>query len=630
VKGVAALLAAVAATLLLAAPSQAAIHFKECRDFGFKCARVHVPLDRTGSVPGRISLFVKRLRAQQRPISGATFLLAGGPGQSAGEAFAGDGLGGLFPAFAHRDLIVFDQRGTGRSGLLRCRALEASNMLDAGPQAAACASRLGARRAFYTTRDSVEDIEAIRSRLGVARITLVGVSYGTKVAVAYALRHPGEVERLVLDSVVEPGGPDPLYRDSFAAVPRVLRALCDGRCRAFTRDPVADLERLVARLARGPLHGRLIDHRGRPRRATLDRGELLAILLAGDFDPTLRAVFPAAVHAAAAGDAAPLLRLKRRALLVDARPPPPSLVSSALFAATTCEESAFPWARDAPPDPAERHRQAAAAAALVPEAEFRPFDRATALESDLLSLCDRWPAAAAAPSPAPGPPPDVPVLLLAGEDDLRTPAENARRVAALFAHPRVVVAPATGHSVLGSDESGCARTAFRRFFEGRAVSARCRGARREFPVTPPPPASLASAPALHGVRGRPGRALTVVALTLRDVGEDALTSLVFDPRNPLFAYGGGLRGGHYRISASDTLTLFGVVLVPGVRVSGTIEHFGGPGQRGTLRVGGAAAPHGVLRLRRGRVSGRLGGDGVHGRISGGAALAARLPAHAGR
>src|SRR5262245_2998660 len=254
VKGVAALFAAVASTLLLAAPAQSAIRFKDCADFGFKCARVHVPLDRTGTVPGRISLLVKRLRAQHRPSHGATFLLAGGPGQSATDAFEGDGLGGLFPAFARRDLIVFDQRGTGRSGLLRCRGLERSNLLDAGTQAGACASALGPRRAFYTTRDSVDDIETIRRRLGVPRIALVGVSYGTKVALGYALRYPANVERLVLDSVVEPDGPDPLYRDSFAAVPRALRALCRSRCGAFTADPVADLERLVARLASGPLH----------------------------------------------------------------------------------------------------------------------------------------------------------------------------------------------------------------------------------------------------------------------------------------------------------------------------------------------------------------------------------------
>ena len=132
-------------------------------------------------MPGRVSLLVKRVRARRR--GGATrpplFVLAGGPGQSATESFGGDALGVLYPAYARRDLIVFDQRGTGRSGLLRCRRLERSNLLRAGPAAAACARSLGARRAFYTSRDSADDIEAIRVQIGAERIALFGTSYGT-------------------------------------------------------------------------------------------------------------------------------------------------------------------------------------------------------------------------------------------------------------------------------------------------------------------------------------------------------------------------------------------------------------------------------------------------------------------
>ena len=63
--------------------------------------------------------------------------------QSATETFGGESLGVLYAAYRNRDLIVFDQRGTGRSGLLRCRRLERANLLQAGPEAAACARQLG-------------------------------------------------------------------------------------------------------------------------------------------------------------------------------------------------------------------------------------------------------------------------------------------------------------------------------------------------------------------------------------------------------------------------------------------------------------------------------------------------------
>ncbi|HYN90756.1 MAG TPA: alpha/beta hydrolase, partial [Thermoleophilaceae bacterium] len=519
------------AVLCLAVPAHAAIDFKRCGPYGFTCARLSVPLDRSGAVPGRVSLLVKRVRARRRATRPPLFVLAGGPGQSATESFGAEALGVLYPVYGNRDLIVFDQRGTGRSGLLRCRRLERSNLLKAGEAAAACAARLGARRAFYTSRDSADDIDAIREQLGAELIALFGTSYGTKVALGYSLRYPARVDRLVLDSVVEVDGPDSLYLETLEAVPRALRSLCRNRC-SWTSDPVADLAGLVGRMARGPLRGRVIDRRGHPRVGRLTRPDLFTILLAGDFDPALRAAFPGAVRAALGRDATPLLRLRRRAFEVDAEPPPPRILSVGVYAATTCEEARLPWARSTPPDPAERRRQAAAYAATISDVEFEPFDRATSLKSDTLALCERWPHAPAAPEFGPGPLPDVPVLQLEGEDDLRTPVENARRTAQMFPRSTLVVAPATGHSALGADFSGCVERAFAAFFRQRPVRSRCPRVRRQFPPSAPPPRRLAEVPALRAEPGPRGRALSALALTLRDVGEDAITQLIFDPRDP--------------------------------------------------------------------------------------------------
>ena len=89
----------VAAWLALAAPAQALPRFAGCGPFGFECTRVSVPLDRSGAVPGRVSLFVKRVRARERPRRGALVVLAGGPGQSATDAFGGSALSVLHPAY---------------------------------------------------------------------------------------------------------------------------------------------------------------------------------------------------------------------------------------------------------------------------------------------------------------------------------------------------------------------------------------------------------------------------------------------------------------------------------------------------------------------------------------------------
>ena len=75
--------------------------------------------------------------------------------------------------------------------------------------------------------------------LGAERIALYGTSYGTKVALSYALRYPDRVERLVLDSVAPARRPGPVLPRQHGAVPRVLRSLCGRAVRvdAATRWP---------------------------------------------------------------------------------------------------------------------------------------------------------------------------------------------------------------------------------------------------------------------------------------------------------------------------------------------------------------------------------------------------------
>lgn len=58
-----------------------------------------------------------------------------------------------------------------------------------------CGSKLGGARAFYTTTDTVADLDAVREALGIERLALLGISYGTYVAERYASAHPGAAPR---------------------------------------------------------------------------------------------------------------------------------------------------------------------------------------------------------------------------------------------------------------------------------------------------------------------------------------------------------------------------------------------------------------------------------------------------
>jgi pimeloyl-ACP methyl ester carboxylesterase len=623
---------AVAASLVPAAPAQGRLAFRDCEGVG--CARLSVPLDRGGATSGRVSLYVERRRAARRPRRGVTLLLAGGPGQPATLAYGGFRSADSYRDFSaltpHDDIVAFDARGTGRSGLLRCPELEKASLVDAGREAALCARRLGPRRGFYRTSDTVEDIEALRVALGVERLTLIGVSYGTFVAQAYAARYPGRVERVLLDSVMDVSGWDPFYRDIFRAVPRILRAVCRSGCADFTRDPVADLGRLVDRLSQGALRGRVTLPSGRRRRASLTRQELFFTLLAGDLDNIARSAFPGAVSAALRGDLAPILRLKRRAVGSEGAGGPREF-STALYAATTCEEIPFPWTRFS--DPASRFAEITAAAERIPIAQLRPFDTATAAGNDFIRMCRRWPEASPPPPPPPPPGalPDVPVLMVSGELDLRTPVEAARGALADWPHASLLLAPDTGHSTLSADLSGCALRAARRFLRGGSVGS-CRRGRTAFPPLPPPPTSLAELRPAAGVRGRPGRTVRAVEVTLLDVATDVLGTLLTS--SDLRLRGGGLRAGRWSIdfeARQARLLLNHVEVVPGVRVTGVVRGFGRRRQRARLRLSGSAAPEGVLELAGPRVRGTLGGKRVRGSIvigvveEAGAARAENLP-----
>jgi pimeloyl-ACP methyl ester carboxylesterase len=465
-----------------ALPRTASASVPACDPASASPCQVTVPLDRSGSFPGTVDLYVERIR----PIGasrGAVLALAGGPGQSA-TAFSDDLAFVLAPVLAHRELVVLDQRGTGQSGALRCPSLERSHIGRLDAAARLCADRLGPGRAFYTTLDSVEDIEAVRRALGLERVSIYAVSYGTRVALAYAARHPERVDRMVLDSAVPLGGPDPFLRPTVKAVPRVLRALCRGECQRITHDPVADLAALTARLRRGRLRARVVESNGRRRNASFGNRELLDVLLAGDLDPSLRAPLPAAVVSALRGDATALLRLYRRAADTEAKldETSPNVFSPALNAATICDEVPLPWDRTKPTR--GRWREALARLSAIPERRFAPLDRQTVLANDVLELCRRWPASALLPPPPDaGPLHALPVLIVEGENDLLTPVEGLRDLVRRLPRAVELTVPSAGHNVLATDASGCAESGLSRFFSGRRVNPSCPRVARAFPAT---------------------------------------------------------------------------------------------------------------------------------------------------
>ena len=341
----------------------------------------------------------------------------------------------------------------------------------------------------------------------------------------------------------------------------------------------------------------------------LNESGLMEVLEAGDLNPALRALLPAAVRSALRGDPNPLLRLNllSQGLIPTVPRHPrenPGSIDEALFVTTSCEETPFPWQRAAPSS--TRLSEALMALHTLPSGDFYPFDAATALATGLTGDCAYWPDAAP-PPPAAAALPDVPTLILSGAQDLRTPTSVARSVAALIPDAQLVVVPLTGHSVLGSDFSGCAAAAVSAFFAGGNVTP-CTSAANLFPPTPVTPTKVAYLRAPRGLAGKPGRTLTAAVDAILDLSRQVVAAtLEADQELPSGSSFGGLRGGYAKLTSSAA-TLRGFSFVAGVRLSGTFPIKGGELQPATLRVYGSEAAGGRVRFGAGRrVAGILGG-----------------------
>ncbi|WP_147432670.1 alpha/beta fold hydrolase [Catellatospora citrea] len=401
---------------------------------GFTCGFMSVPLDRGGRVPGTLRLGVA-VSTRDGARRGTLLLLTGGPGQPGVSLVPRmlDRIGYLLDDYR---LVMIDQRGTG-STAIDCPRLQAevgsSDITPASPQAISeCVDVLGPARDFYTTGDTVADLDDLRRTLGVTRWTLDGVSYGSFVAAQYALTHPAQVERLVLDSVVPLDGGGTLYEAALQRTPFVLRQACQEQSCGF--DPVAALTDVV-------------------RRHDLGVGVFDLLVTASIVDPGLKG--PPAYE--------PVLRLLRDAADGDLGPlteaiaeqqggagTPATAYSAGLHLATLCADlTDAPWGDSTAP-PAGRSAKLAEAAARV---DTGPYDARTAAGQGIAHNCALWPPTRPNVRPSLGQL-TMPVLLLAGDRDLSTPLVWAQATAEQAPRGRLAVIAGMGHSIQGRHPEG--------------------------------------------------------------------------------------------------------------------------------------------------------------------------------
>lgn len=244
------------------------------------CTTLEVPENPDEPNGPTLELFVARIPALASvPLPDPLVLIAGGPGQSTVDlylqlrnAFAG--------VLARRDIVLLDQRGTGRSAAgYTCPTPEdldfqtaAADLLETLLER--CRGSLERDPRLFTTSIAVRDLDQLRAALGVEQWNVYGVSYGTRVAQHYLRKFPEHTRTVVLDGVVPPDlalGPE-----IASAAQQALEAIF-ARCNEDTacRDRFGDLSAKFARV-----QGELANGSVTVTRSNADTGELEEVPLA--------------------------------------------------------------------------------------------------------------------------------------------------------------------------------------------------------------------------------------------------------------------------------------------------------------------------------------------------------------
>ncbi|GAB1595003.1 alpha/beta fold hydrolase [Lysobacter claricitrinus] len=423
------------------------------------CGTLAVPEDPAKPNGRKVNLRIAWLRPGDNADVAAdpVFFLAGGPGQAATE-YAAPVSTALHEVLKTRNVFLVDQRGTGQSAPLDCPKELRDEYKDReddtaiGEYAGKCAAALKNDPRFFTTTVAVEDLDTVRKAIGAEKIDLVGVSYGTRMAQQYAMRHPQQTRAVVLDGVLPN---DVVAGGEFA---RTFERTLTLRAKACASDPVcskrypqdlrAQLATLKQRLANAPVDVEYRDPAtGESKHDKLTSQTVVGLTQLFSYVPQAAALLPVVVDEAVHERYGPLMALASLGGESMA-----GSMNRGMQWSVICAEDADRYVED-------------------------PNDATTALGTDMaktfFAACRTWPHGtrpADFAKPLTG---NVPVLLMSGELDPVTPPEYAERVAKGLPNSKAVVLKGQGHNVMGT---GCMPKLIGKFIETantKALDTKC-------------------------------------------------------------------------------------------------------------------------------------------------------------
>lgn len=451
---------ALAAALLLAGPAaldaEERVDFERCRLASgnapavyASCATLEVPENPAEPDGPTLELFVARIgAATASPRPDPLLIVTGGPGQSAVDFYL-QARPAFEPVRRDRELILLDQRGTGRSADgFACSvpddlSVEMADEQVIGRYVEACLGELERNPRYFSTSIAVQDLDRLRTALDVEQWNLYGVSYGTRVVQHYLRRFPEPTRAAILDGVVPSTvalGPE-IAKHAQAALDAIFRR-CEADPACLERfGPLAPRFRAVAAaLAAEPVNAPVLDTgTGQVTTQPFTHAHLQAVVRLLSYSTQTASLLPLLVSEADAGNHGPLAgqaQLLLRGL--------PEALSFPMHNSVVCTED-YPFFPSGP----------------VPGEGIAYLG--TTIVDALERICARWPRGVMDEDFKEPLATDRPILLLSGEDDPVTPpGYAAEAIAGGFTNAVHVIGNDQGH---GLAVVGCVPRLLRVFLE---------------------------------------------------------------------------------------------------------------------------------------------------------------------
>lgn len=422
-----------------------------------------VPENRGVSGSRMIPIKYVRLATTGEKAGPPIVYLAGGPG--------GSGIDAINYRYAmfmemrkHGDVIALDQRGTGESNVVpECQSGQtvpvttlitdlkfAEYYRDALGECLASWRQQGVDLAGYNTIQNALDLDDLRRHLGAEKLILWGTSYGSHLALSALREMPAGIAKVVISSVEGLNQTIKLPARADEYFDR-LQAAIDTQPKAKAAYPdIKELMRRVhAKLELEPMRVHMKSHDGPILVYLLQRKDMQLLAAGMIADPASAALMLDVYRAIDEGVEPALDRIPARLL-------PDSLVAAGKPITLQAMPIAMDIASGATADHLRMVSEQAKSAILGNYLDPARLFEGMASDLDLGDAFRKNPSS------------EVPVLVLGGTLDGRTPIESQREAITELKNATMITIENAGHNLF-DEESPAIQDTIDRFMEGRAI-----------------------------------------------------------------------------------------------------------------------------------------------------------------